>query len=50
MKAFPLAVTFVAAGAFAHHGWGEYDANQPLQLTEMRAERITINGKTTELR
>jgi hypothetical protein len=112
MRAFAIAALFVAASAFAHHGWGEYDANQPLQLTgtiqesgyehphgfvklktenktwvvvlappsrmenrglhkemlapgnqasvvgfpnrnkpdEMRAERIIINGKTTELR
>lgn len=107
-----LAALLFSASAFAHHGWSEYDANQPLQLTgtieesgyshphghislktegktwavvlapptrmenrglskemlkpgnqatvvgypnrskpeEMRAERITIDGKTTELR
>jgi hypothetical protein len=107
-----LAILLVSAGAFAHHGWSEYDANQPMQLTgtieesgyshphghislktegkawnvvlapptrmenrglskemlrpgnkatvigypnrdkpeEMRAERITVDGKTTELR
>jgi Family of unknown function (DUF6152) len=112
MKVFAFAALFVAASALAHHGWGEYDANQPLQLSgtiqesgyehphgfvklktenktwnvvlappsrmenrglhkemlapgnqasvygypnrnkpeEMRAERISINGKTTELR
>jgi hypothetical protein len=112
MRALALGALFVAGAAFAHHGWGEYDANQPLQLNgtiqeagyenphgyvklktadktwivvlappsrmdnrglhktmlapgktasvygypnrnkpeEMRAERITIDGKTTELR
>lgn len=107
-----LAALFLSAGAFAHHGWSEYDSDKPLQLTgtiqeagyshphghvslktdgktwnvvlapptrmenrglskemlspgnkatvygypnrskpeELRAERITIDGKTTELR
>ncbi|MGV3741519.1 MAG: DUF6152 family protein [Burkholderiaceae bacterium] len=107
-----LAFLLFSGGAFAHHGWSEYDANQVLQLSgtieesgyshphghillktegktwrvvlapptrmenrglskemlstgnkatvvgypnrnkpeEMRAERITIDGKTTELR
>ncbi len=27
-----LPVLFCAASAFAHHGWSEYDANQPLKL------------------
>ncbi len=112
MRAYIFAAAFVTATAFAHHGWGEYDANKPLDLSgtiqessyenphgfvklktadktwtvvlappsrmenrglskamlapgnrasvhgypnrnkpeEMRAERITIDGKTTELR
>jgi hypothetical protein len=107
-----FAALLFSTGAFAHHGWSEYDANQPLQLTgtieesgyshphghirlktegktwnvvlapptrmenrglskemlkpgnratvagypnrekpeELRAERITVDGKTTELR
>lgn len=51
--------------AAAHHGWSGYDASKELTLTakatvvgypnrsnadEMRAERITIDGATVELR
>jgi hypothetical protein len=112
MKRWFLLAAFVATTASAHHGWSEYDADKPLQLSgtvqqagyenphgfvqlktagktwhvvlappsrlesrglaksdlvagqkatvygyphrsksdEMRAERITIGGKTTELR
>ncbi|MDB5839635.1 MAG: hypothetical protein JWQ23_1587 [Herminiimonas sp.] len=30
--ALPALFTVIATHAFAHHGWSEYDANQPLQL------------------
>jgi hypothetical protein len=112
MNRLPILFLLVAGSAFAHHGWGEYDAKQPIQLSgpilesgyehphghlklnagnktwtvvlappsrmenrglsramlkpgtqavvygyphrdkpdEMRAERITIDNKTTELR
>ena len=112
MKRLAIFSIFLAAQAFAHHGWSEYDTGQPLELSgsieesgyvhphglvrlkttnktwtvvlappsrmqnrgltqemlapgkraaaygfpnrsnpdELRAERITIDGKTTELR
>lgn len=112
MKYLAIAAMFAATSALAHHGWSEYDADKPLQLSgtiqesgyshphgivqlktadktwnvvlapptrmenrglqkellnpggkatvygypnrnkpdELRAERITIDGKTTELR
>lgn len=112
VRAGLLAIAMLASGAWAHHGWSEYDSSRPLTLTgvikesgyehphghvrletpgktwsvvlappsrmerrgltkaelkagakvtvvgypnrekaeEMRAERITINGKTIELR
>lgn len=28
-----LAATLVTTGALAHHGWSEYDASKPLQLS-----------------
>lgn len=33
MKYSLLSLALVATQAFAHHGWSEYDAGQPLQLT-----------------
>ncbi|MES2537990.1 MAG: DUF6152 family protein [Pseudomonadota bacterium] len=33
MKRFALLTLLVATQAFAHHGWSEYDATQPLQLS-----------------
>jgi hypothetical protein len=33
MKRLILLATFVAATASAHHGWSEYDATKPLQLS-----------------
>jgi Family of unknown function (DUF6152) len=32
MKRLPILLFFAAGAAFAHHGWGEYDAGNPLQL------------------
>jgi hypothetical protein len=33
MKRSATLAVFVATTAFAHHGWSEYDSNNPLQLT-----------------
>jgi hypothetical protein len=33
MKRFALLALLAASQAFAHHGWSEYDANKPLQLS-----------------
>jgi hypothetical protein len=33
MKQLAVAAMFVATSALAHHGWSEYDADKPLQLT-----------------
>jgi hypothetical protein len=32
VKHFALVTLLLATQAFAHHGWSEYDASQPLQL------------------
>ena len=32
MKRIAIVTTLMATQAFAHHGWSEYDASQPLQL------------------
>ena len=60
-----IAAFLFPALALAHHGWSEYDSSKLLkpgtQATlegyanrgkpeEMRAERITVGGKTVELR
>jgi hypothetical protein len=33
MKRLTILAVLVATQAFAHHGWSEYDASRPLQLT-----------------
>jgi hypothetical protein len=33
MKRLAALALLVSTAALAHHGWSEYDANQPLQLT-----------------
>jgi hypothetical protein len=33
MKRWFLLATLVASSALAHHGWSEYDANRPLDLS-----------------
>jgi len=33
MKRFLIVGALMASQAFAHHGWSEYDASQPLTLT-----------------
>lgn len=37
-KMLIVAAILASAGAFAHHGWSEYDASQPLQLSGTIAE------------
>ncbi len=32
-KNLSIAAMLLSASAFAHHGWSEYDADRPLQLT-----------------
>ena len=33
LKHFAMCALLVATSAFAHHGWSEYDADKPLQLS-----------------
>ena len=33
MKKLILSALFITTQAFAHHGWSEYDADKPLQLS-----------------
>ncbi len=45
------AFALLTSAALGHHGWGSYDASKPVTVTdEIRAERITVNGKTYEMR
>ena len=44
-----VSILLLAAPASAHHGWGRSDASK-VAPGEMRAERITVDGKTVEMR